>query len=136
MNSEAELDRLLAQEPGNIEALVRKGDLRSAAGDERSASAFYKAALRAAAAAQPLPVSLKPAIERAQAGIALAEQSFHEHQEQLLASAGFPEGQRPPRFQQALDRVEQKFGAGSIRRGQAMLGEGIRDTGTDLGKRR
>jgi DNA polymerase-4 len=54
----------------------------------------------------------------------------------LFGDTGEPERAEDARFQQALDRVEEKFGAGSIRRGQAMLGEGVRDTGTDLGKRR
>jgi aspartyl/asparaginyl beta-hydroxylase (cupin superfamily) len=104
MASELELDALLSQEPRNIEALVAKGDHRSAAGDERAATAFYKAALRAASqAGGALPMSLKPAIERAQQGIARAEQSFREHLEQALAAAGLPQGPPPPRFQQALD---------------------------------
>jgi hypothetical protein len=38
---EAELDRLLAADPRNIDALVRKGDLRAAADDQRGATAFY-----------------------------------------------------------------------------------------------
>jgi DNA polymerase-4 len=54
----------------------------------------------------------------------------------LFAAAEEPERAGDARFQQALDRVEERFGAGSLRRGQAMLGEGVRDTGTDLGKRR
>jgi DNA polymerase-4 len=40
------------------------------------------------------------------------------------------------RFQRALDQVEDRFGKGALRRGQALLGENVRDTGTDLGKRR
>ncbi len=100
---EAELDTLLSREPHNIEALVGKGDHRSAAGDDRAAAAFYKAALRAAQVVGQLPISLKPTIDRAQEGIARAEQLFHQHQERVLTASGFPEGKRPPRFQQALD---------------------------------
>lgn len=103
MADEAEIDALLEREPSNIEALVAKGVHRSEAGDTRGATAFFKAALRAAGAAQPLPLSLKPAIERAQQGLVEAEQLFRQHQEEALAEAGFPEGYRPPRFQQALD---------------------------------
>jgi DNA polymerase-4 len=47
-----------------------------------------------------------------------------------------PERAADEEFQKAIDRVEGRFGAGSLRRGQALLGEGVRDTGTDLGKRR
>jgi aspartyl/asparaginyl beta-hydroxylase (cupin superfamily) len=103
MADEAEIDALLEREPRNIEALVRKGDLRASAGDDRAAMAFYKAALSAAAAAQPLPQSLRPAIERAQAGAARANALFQEHLERALAERGFPEGLRPPRFQESLD---------------------------------
>ena len=104
MADEAELDALLGREPGNIDALVGKGECRRLDGDERAAVAFYKAALRAAqAVGGPLPLALKPAIERAQRGIAEAEHKFHEHQERFLADAGFGPGSRPPRFQHALD---------------------------------
>ena len=40
MADEAEIDALLEREPRNIEALVRNGDLRTAAGDDRGAMAF------------------------------------------------------------------------------------------------
>lgn len=103
MVSEAQIDALLEREPDNIEALVAKGGHRSAAGDDRGAVAFYKAALRSAQAAGALPISLKPVVEQAQAGIARAEQLFHQYQERALAAAGFAEGNRPPRFQHALD---------------------------------
>jgi aspartyl/asparaginyl beta-hydroxylase (cupin superfamily) len=103
MEEEGRVDSLLEREPDNVGAMVAKGDLRSRAGDDRAAVAFYKAALRAAAAAQPLPQSLRPAIERAQAGIARAERLFQRQLEDSLAASGFPEGRRPPRFQQSID---------------------------------
>lgn len=103
MENEAEIDALLEREPRNIAALVAKGEHRSAAGDERAAAAFYKAALGAAQAAAQLPMSLKPAIDLALAGLARAERSFHLQLEHSLAQSGFPEGKRPPRFQRALD---------------------------------
>lgn len=103
MTSESDIDALLEREPRNIAALVAKGELRSAAGDGRSAAAFYKAALSAAQSAGQLPTSLKPAIDRALAGLAEAEQGFLRQLEHSLAQSGFPEGRRPPRFQRALD---------------------------------
>ena len=99
----SDIDALLEREPRNIAALVAKGELRSAAGDGRSAAAFYKAALSAAQSAGQLPTSLKPAIDRALAGLAEAEQGFLRQLEHSLAQSGFPEGRRPPRFQRALD---------------------------------
>jgi aspartyl/asparaginyl beta-hydroxylase (cupin superfamily) len=104
MNDEAEIDALLEREPRNVAALVRKGELRASDGDDRAAAAFYKAALRAAGAApQPLPGSLRPIIERAQAGIAECEAAFEAHTESALAAAGFPPGRRPPRFQESYE---------------------------------
>lgn len=101
---EAEIDRLLSSDPRNIEALVAKGDHRKAAGEERNAVAFYKAALRAAAArGGPLPMSLKEPIERAQAALAAAERSFEAQLLDSLSKLGLPEGKRPPRFQKSLD---------------------------------
>ena len=102
-DSEADLDRLLDREPRNIEALIRKGDLRAAAEDHRAATAFYKTALSAASVAMPLPASLKPAIERALAGVRHAESLFLDFLEQALAKAGLGPGSRPRRFQHSID---------------------------------
>jgi hypothetical protein len=103
MYDENAIDRLLAGEPHNIAALVQKGDFRAQAGDTRAATAFYKAALVAAGQAGPLPMSLKPAIERAQIGMARSATLFEDYLEQKLADAGLTPGNRPPRFQHSLD---------------------------------
>jgi aspartyl/asparaginyl beta-hydroxylase (cupin superfamily) len=103
MSDEAAIDALLQREPNNIRALVEKGELRRQVRDDRAAAAFYKAALRTAAAVQSLPASLRPIIELAQAGIAHCEASFDRHTEEALTAAGFPSGRRPPRFQQSMD---------------------------------
>jgi aspartyl/asparaginyl beta-hydroxylase (cupin superfamily) len=103
MSDEASIDSLLEREPRNIEALVRKGELREQVGDDRAAHAFYQTALRAAVATQPLPQSLHSAVQRAQQGVARGQVRFQEQLERSLAEAGFPAGDRPPRFQQSLD---------------------------------
>lgn len=103
MHDEDAVDQLLDREPNNIAGLVQKGDLRSRAGDVRAAAAFYKAALAAAAGAGPLPMSLKPSLERAQAGMVRAAALFEDYLEHRLAEAGLGPRNRPPRFQQALD---------------------------------
>ncbi|MFN3726884.1 MAG: aspartyl/asparaginyl beta-hydroxylase domain-containing protein [Allosphingosinicella sp.] len=101
---EAEIDQRLAADPRDIEALAAKADARHAAGDDRAAAAFYKAVLSAAAAVGgPLPMSLKPIVERAQRGIAAAEVLFEGYLERSLAAAGLTPGTRPPRFQESLD---------------------------------
>ena len=103
MNDEAAVDAMLDREPKNIEALIRKGEFREQAGDDRAANAFYAAALNAAAAVQPLPSSLRPLLIRAQEGIGRAQGLFERHLERSLAALGFGEGERPPRFQESLD---------------------------------
>jgi aspartate beta-hydroxylase len=96
-------DSLLTREPSSISALVQKGDERAEAGDDRAATAFYKAALTAAAQMGPLPLSLRPAIERAQAGLARVSKRFEEYLEHKLTEAGFGPGNRPARFQHSID---------------------------------
>lgn len=103
MTDEAAVDALLAREPRNIEALIRKGELREQVGDDRAANAFYSAALSAAAAAQPLPSSLRPLLMQAQQGIARAQAQFERHLEQSLAKAGLGQGKRPRRFEESLE---------------------------------
>ncbi|MCA0393593.1 MAG: aspartyl/asparaginyl beta-hydroxylase domain-containing protein [Proteobacteria bacterium] len=103
MDSEADIDRVLADNPQDVRALVGKADLRSLAGDDRIAVRFYKAALRAAAASMPLSRSLRPAIERAQAQLAQASAAFERQLENTLAHAGFPAEARPARFQHSID---------------------------------
>ena len=103
MIDEDAVDAVLHREPRDIRALVQKGDFRTRAGDDRAATAFYRTALRAAAAAVPLPMDLKPYVERAQAQIAAASRAFELHLERELTAAGFPAEARPARFQDSID---------------------------------
>lgn len=100
---ERNLDERLQQSPRDVKLLVLKADMRLEAGDARSASAFYKAALRAAADAQPLPEILHAYVERAQTALARASRDFEDHLETALGRAGFPHGRRPARFQESVD---------------------------------
>jgi aspartyl/asparaginyl beta-hydroxylase (cupin superfamily) len=99
---EAAIDQLIAEEPGNVAALIRKADIRAGAGDERVATAFYKAALKAAAQGN-VPSSLSGDLERAQAACQRATNRFVDYLEERLANAGFAPGKRPPRFQESID---------------------------------
>jgi aspartyl/asparaginyl beta-hydroxylase (cupin superfamily) len=98
---EAAIDQLIAREPGNVSALIRKADIRASAGDERVATAFYKAALRAAAAG--LGTGLACEISRAQEACQRATNRFVDYLEERMAGAGFGPGHRPPRFQESID---------------------------------
>ena len=55
----------------------------------------------------------------------------------LFDAAGAPgtESETSAAFQKVLDGVETRFGQGKLRRAQSLLGDEVRDTGTDLGKR-
>jgi aspartate beta-hydroxylase len=99
---EAAVDQLIAREPGNIAALIRKADLRAGAGDERVAAAFYRAALKAASRG-PIPGELASQLARAEAECQRATQRFIDYLEDRLARAGFGPGHRPQRFQESID---------------------------------
>lgn len=99
---EATIDELLAREPANIAALIRKADIRASAGDERVATAFYRAALKVAAMGS-VPGGLSSDLARAQTESQRATQRFVDYLEDTLASAGFGPNNRPPRFQESID---------------------------------
>ena len=104
MNDEEQaVDASLRDDPQNIEALVRKAELRESAGDDRAANSFYQAALKAAALAQPLPAAMRDPVTRAQAGVARGLAYFERSLKQSLERAGLPESRRPPRFQESLE---------------------------------
>lgn len=100
---EHQIDKQLEEAPRDVRLLVEKGDCRAELGDHRTASAFYRAALRAAGTAERLPASLEPWIRRAQVAMAQAAQAFERHLETSLDAAGLTMGRRPPRFQESLE---------------------------------
>lgn len=97
--TEAEVDALLAREPGNVAALIMKADRRLAEGDERSATTFYQAALRAAESpSRPPSPDLAEELKRAALRVAKAGGNYRAHLETWLAAAGL-----------APDRVSERF---------------------------
>lgn len=100
---ETTVDQLIAEQPANVGALIRKGDLRAAAGDERGATLFYRAAMKAASVQPSLSEDLRKALARAEAACIRASRMFQDYLEEALAGAGFPHGKRPSRFQESLD---------------------------------
>jgi Aspartyl/Asparaginyl beta-hydroxylase/Tetratricopeptide repeat len=101
--AERALDRLLADEPLNIGALILKGDCRGRAGDTRAAVAFYMTALNAAPNAGPLSPLLAAELKRVEALAREAGGDFERKLDDHLAEAGIGPAQRSPRFQAALD---------------------------------
>ncbi len=101
---ERALDAVLKLDPRAVRALIMKGDLKAAAGDDRGASGFYKAALRVAASgAAKLPADLAAEVERVRRASAQADQRYRAHLEGTLERAGITRGQRSKHFQQSLD---------------------------------
>lgn len=102
--TEADVDQVLNDGPQDFSALITKADFRHAAGDDRTAVAFYKAALAAARiVGSTLPAAWRAPIERAQTAIAAATRRFEHHLEESLTNAGFVPDQRPQRFQLGID---------------------------------
>jgi aspartyl/asparaginyl beta-hydroxylase (cupin superfamily) len=88
---EAALDRQLAIEPRNLLALLRKGDIKRAAGDDRAAGTFYQSAINAAAHQGNVPDALRPLLEQAQGHVQAAEARFTEHLEAALGRSALGE---------------------------------------------
>lgn len=101
---EAALDRLLVIEPRAVRGLIMKGDCRARAGDERTAVAFYRTALRIGPDKSQSPEVITE-LQRAQQEVARLEGNYAGQLESTLAARGFPAGARSPRFQQSLDII-------------------------------
>jgi aspartate beta-hydroxylase len=101
----AALERLLAAEPRNVPALIQRADCFVAAGDTRSASSFYLAAIRAAPPAAQVPAELAAELKRAQQMCERFAEDYRNHLLRSLAGSGFDEQRSSRRFAQALDIV-------------------------------
>ena len=98
---EGALDGALTAEPLNLLALLAKGELVQARGDDRAAVSYFRMALRGDTAG--LPEALVERLRRAAAAVEAAGGRFEHHLEQSLVEAGVAPGQRPARFVEALD---------------------------------
>ena len=91
------LDRLLAADPRNIPALMRRADLYAAAGDARSASSFYLTAIRSAPASG-LPRELAAELARAKQACDRYALEYRDFLLRNLAAKGFDPKRSSPRF--------------------------------------
>ena len=78
------LHQQLALEPRNLLALLRMGDIKRLAGDDRAAGSFYQVALSKAAQEAQLPPALLPLLEQAQQHVQTAQAKFTGHLEAAL----------------------------------------------------
>ena len=97
---DAALDTVLAMEPRNVLALIRKGEGMAQRGDDRAAVSYFNLALSNAPADPPSGIARS--LERTAAASAAASGRFAAHLEQSLDAAGFTAGQRPPLFDEAI----------------------------------
>ena len=100
--SEAEADALLERDPASLAGLILKGDCRLAAGDERAAASYYRAAQRHARGLDQLPPDMTGEMERIAGLLARAGNNFRAHLEEWLAAAGLTGEAVGPRFAEAL----------------------------------
>ncbi|MEX0898260.1 MAG: aspartyl/asparaginyl beta-hydroxylase domain-containing protein [Steroidobacteraceae bacterium] len=100
----AALDRLLAAEPRNIAALIQRADCFAAAGDARSASAFYLMALRSAPQSG-IPREVAEELARARQICDRYAAEYKDYLLSRLAAKGFDPIGSSPRFAQSVDIV-------------------------------
>ena len=94
------LDEVLKDDGRNPFALLMRGDLYAAAGDERASVAFYRMGVNACAALPSLPGDLPLRLAKAEGAIAAANQRFDAHLIGALKAAGHDH--LPPRMNEAL----------------------------------
>ncbi len=96
------VDRLLAAEPRNLLALIQRADLFAAAGDLRSASAFYQMALRSVPQSGVADETAKE-LARARQACDQHAAEYRNYLLQSLAAKGFDEQRSSARFAQSVD---------------------------------
>ena len=99
----ASLDKLLAQEPRNLRALILKADQLAALGDDRAASSHYQFAVQAAPPSDQLPPDLVREIERAKSMGGHYAQKFEQFLFDRVRAAEAGAGAASARFRQSLD---------------------------------
>ena len=99
----AALDKALALEPRNIQALIFKADHLAALGDDRGASSHYQFAVQAASPADRLVPDLRRELDRAKAMSERYAQKFEQFLLDRLQGAGNSGSPASARFRQSLD---------------------------------
>jgi len=96
-------DRALSVDPGDLRALIGKGDALADLGDNRAAASFYSSALRAARDAKGLAVDLVAELRRAQDAVQAQAARFEARLADSLGRAGFDAATSSDRFALSLD---------------------------------
>ncbi len=93
------VDRLMEGDPGNLHAMIAKGDLLGRAGDDRAAVSWYQMALGRADRLAATPADLIEPLRRAAAARDAAARRFQEHLRGQIGEVV----DLPPRFTEALN---------------------------------
>ncbi len=97
------LDYALEREPGNIQALLLKGDMLAAAGDSNDALACYNYALKSVKPGQKLPGELEKMLARARNFRDQTFQQMEAHLAARLQAAGYDPHHASARFNQSIE---------------------------------
>ena len=97
------VDKALALEPRNFQALIFKADHLAALGDDRAASSHYQFAVRAAPPADGLAPELRRELDRARAMGERYARKFEQFLLERLQGAATPGEPTSARFRQSLD---------------------------------
>ena len=101
----AAIDRALALEPRNLQALVAKADGLAQTGDARAASAYYSAALQYMPRYNELPAHVQQLLQRAKAAIESLKRELEDFVRARLAASGFDGRGVSSRFESSVDML-------------------------------
>lgn len=102
------VDRALAYEPRNLQALLMKGDCLAESGNARMAAQFYGAAVAIAAQMKDLSPALAENVRRAAETRDRINAHIEGHMRKQLDAAGYDERTSSPRFVQSIDMLTGK----------------------------
>lgn len=97
------LDIALAREPGNLQALLLKGDMLVSGGESTSALHCYNTALKSVPPGIKLPGELEKMVARAREFCERTYRQMEAHLHARLATAGYDDKHASARFRQSLE---------------------------------
>lgn len=101
----AAIDRLLAIDPRNLQALIMKGDQLAEGGDTRSASSYYLTAVKAAPPPERMPLDLAIEVRRARETCERYAAQYQTYLVEQMSAKGFDPERSSKRFGESLDIV-------------------------------